>query len=264
MVLLLYSRIKNIIQPAMKLSILIPVKNQAEKLHRNLLQSILPYFDRQGIVYDVLICSDGGKEEEQKKLERLSKDFPAHVRLLPFETTPGKGHAIKKSMLASDSDYVLFMDADLATDLSVFEAIKPQLGKADCLIASRDVKGSSYVRKQPLVRRLTHWGCRKVVSMRFHIKGIKDTQCGYKCLRTEIAKKICNKSIIDGFAFDVEMLYMLHLNGYSIVELPCRWNDDPDSSVGSAWHTTKAFYRDLGRIKKNRKNYSLREGEIQC
>ena len=245
----------------MKLSILIPAKNQSDKLARHLEEKILPYFDKQGITYDVLICTDGGSEEEQWKLEEHALDFPAHVRLLPLENIKGKGHAVKKAILASDSDYVLFMDADLATDLTVFDSIKPQLGKKDCFIASRDVKGSTYGQKQPFMRRLTHWGCRKVVSMKFHMKGIKDTQCGYKCLRTDIAKKVCKLSIIDGFAFDVELLYILYLNHKSIVELPCHWTDDPDSSVGSPLATTKKFYKDLRRIKKNKKNYLFAKGE---
>ena len=243
----------------MKLSILIPAKNQSDKLYRHLKDSILPYFDAQGLVYDVLICTDGGSEEEQKKLEEYAKDLPAQVKLLPLENIKGKGHAVKKAILASDSDYVLFMDADLATDLSIFDLIKPELGKIDCFFASRDLKESVYEQKQPFLRRLTHWGCRKVVSWTFHMKGVKDTQCGYKCIRTELAKMAAEKSIIDGFAFDVELLYILYLNKASFLELPAKWKDDPDSSVGSPWKTAKKFYKDVRIIKKNRKNYIFSE-----
>ena len=239
----------------MKLSILIPAKNQSDKLAKHLQESILPYFDRQGVTYDVLICTDGGSIEEQRKLEEHALSLPAQVKLLPLENIKGKGHAVKKAMLASDADYVLFMDADLATSLDVFDSIKPELGNKDCFIASRDLKQSRYGQKQPFMRRLTHWGCRKVVQWTFHMKGIKDTQCGYKCLRADLAKKAAALSIIDGFAFDVELLYILYLNGASIVELPCTWTDDPDSSVGSPWKTAKTFYKDVRRIKKNKKNY---------
>lgn len=248
----------------MKLSILIPAKNQSEKLARHLRESILPYFDGTGVTYDVLICTDGGSEEEQRILEEHAKAFPAQVKLLPLEHIKGKGHAVKKAILNSDSDYVLFMDADLATSLDVFDAILPELGKKDCFIASRDVKGSKYGQKQPFMRQLTHWGCRKVVAWTFHMKGIKDTQCGYKCLRTDLAKKAVERSIIDGFAFDVELLYILYLNGASIVELPCTWTDDPDSSVGSPIKTAKTFYGDVRRIKKNRKNYVFSGGNADA
>lgn len=245
----------------MKVSIVIPAKNQSDKLAKHLRESILPYFDGTKIDYDVLICTDGGSEEEQRKLEDYAKDFPKKVILLPLENRKGKGHAVKKAILAADSDYVLFMDADLATDLHVFDLIQPDLGKKDCFIASRDMKDSKYGQKQPFMRRLTHWGCRKVVSMKFHMKGIKDTQCGYKCIRADIAKKACKLSIIDGFAFDVELLYILYLNGYQITELPCIWTDDPDSTVGSPLKTTMKFYKDLGIIKKNRKNYLFQKEE---
>ena len=240
--------------PAMKISILIPTKNESRKLIANMEEKILPYFDECGITYDVLICADGGREEEFEAIS--AHHFPAHVKLLPLIDVKGKGHAVKRLYEESDSDYGLFMDADLSTDLSVFDLMKGDLGKVDCLIASRDAKGSRYGKKQPLTRRLTHFGCRKAVQWKFHMKGIKDTQCGYKCVRTDICKKICSKSIIDGFAFDVELLYILSLNGYSIREYPCLWTDDPDSSVSSPLKSSLSFYKDLRKIKKNRKNYS--------
>ncbi len=239
----------------MNLSLLIPAKNQSEKLLRHLKDSILPYFDAQGLSYEVVICTDGGSQEEHDILVKELPSLGHDIRLLDLENIKGKGHAVKKAMLEAKGEYCLFMDADLATDLRVFDAIKPELGNVDCFIASRDVKGSTYGQKQPLMRRLTHWGCRKVVSWTFHMKGIKDTQCGYKCLRSELAKKEVGKSIIDGFAFDVELLYILYLNGCSIKELPCHWTDDPDSSVGSPWKTAKRFYADVRRIKKARKQY---------
>lgn len=244
----------------MKVSILLPVKNQSAKLLENLKGHILPYFDECGIVYDVLICYDGSSERERKIMEGGSLALPVHVKLLPYEDISGKGHNVKKAMMASDSDYVLFMDADLATDLRIFNLIQPELGNVDCFIASRDLKDSVIGHKQPLLRRLNHWGCRKVVSAKFRMKGIKDSQCGYKCIRTSLAKKYVSLSIIDGFAFDVEMLYFLYLNGYSIKELPALWSDDPNSSVGGIVSTAKKFYGDLNRIKKNKKNYILGGG----
>lgn len=241
----------------MKVSVLLPVKDQSAKLLGNLRDHILPYFDKQGIVYDVLICYDGSNESERKLMEDGVEDLPAHVKLLPYEDKKGKGHNVKKAMLASESDYVLFMDADLATRLDIFDRIKEDLGNADCYIASRDVEGSEYGIKQPLLRQLNHWGCRKVVSWMFKMKTIRDSQCGYKCIRTSLAKKYVPLSIIDGFAFDVEMLYFLTLNGYTVKELPAFWSDDPDSSVGGVFSTAKRFYGDLRRIKKNKKNYIL-------
>lgn len=248
----------------MKLSVLLPVKDQSAKLLANLKEHILPYFDHSGVVYDVLICYDASNEEERRIMEKGVKELPAQVRLLPYEDHRGKGHNVKKAATYSDADYVLFMDADLATDLSIFDLMKADLGKVDCLIASRDLKESVYRIKQPLLRRINHVGCRKVVAFKFHMKGIRDTQCGYKCLRTALAKEYAKRSIIDGFAFDVEMLYFLFLNGYSIKEYPAIWSDDPDSSVSGVFKTAKRFYGDLSRIKKNKAAYIMKPEERPC
>ncbi len=241
----------------MKLSVLIPAKNQSDKLIRHLEESILPYFNKKGYTYDVLLCLDGGSQEEFDKI--ANHPFPAHVKLLPLWDKKGKGHAVKRLIEEAKGDYGIFMDADLATGLEVFDLMEKDLGKVDLLIASRDAEGSVYIQKQPFMRRLTHWGCRMVVKMMFHMKGIKDTQCGYKCLRLSIGKEVCKKSIIDGFAFDVELVYAFYTNGKSVKEYACSWNDDPDSSVGSPIKTSKKFYADLRKIKKHRKEYLLGE-----
>lgn len=244
----------------MKLTIILPVKNQTDKLLKNLRESIIPYFDKQGIVYDVLIESDGSSEEEEKKLVEGLKGFPLQVKKLPFENRKGKGYAVKKAILASEGDYVLFMDADLSTDLHAFDKILPEIGKYDCFIASRHNKESNITEKQTLVRRLTSWGSRFIIRHMFHLQGIDDTQCGYKLFKTSIAKAMASHQIIDGFAFDVEYVYFLALNGFSIKEIPVKWANDADSSVNPVKASIN-FYKSLLKIKKNKKSYILSEEE---
>ena len=243
----------------MKISILLPVKNQTKKLMRNLKDSIIPFYDACEIDYDIIICSDASNEEEQSLLEKELKELDNPlVTLLPYSDTKGKGWAVKKSieMTPDDSDYILFMDADLSTDLKAFDEIKPMLGKYDCFNASRHSKDSHITEKQTFIRRITSWGSRFIIRHKFHLKGLTDTQCGYKAFRTNVAKEMVRHQIISGFAFDVEYIYFCHLNGFSIKEVPVSWENDPDSTVSplkTAWN----FYKDLNRIKRNRKNYIL-------
>lgn len=244
----------------MKISVIIPDKNQSKTFLPNLKNVFLPYLDSMGLTYDVLIVADGSSKEEWDILKK--QDFPAHVHLLEDEGLKGKGNAIKKGILNANGDYILFFDADAATDIHVFDEFKKDLGKVDALIASRDAKGSKYGRKQPFMRRLTHFGARMVVKAKFHMKGVKDTQCGFKCFRASLAKEIAKRQIITGFAFDVEYLYFCHLNGLIIKEYPCLWTDEPDgSSVSGLRRTSSSFYKDLKRIKKNKKNYILSQKE---
>lgn len=244
----------------MKLSVIIPTRNQTDKLLRNLKEKIIPYFDEQKIIYDILIESDGSSFDEEKKLEEGLQGMPLQVKHLPYEDRRGKGYAVKRAILSSDADYVLFMDADLSTDLSAFEQIKKNLGKYDAFIGSREAKGAKILEKQTFIRRLTHFGSRMLIKMKFRLKGISDTQCGYKMFRGDIAKAMATRQIIDGFAFDVEYVYFLSLNGFSIKEVPVIWKNDADSSV-SAFSSSLNFYKALRQIKKNKKNYLLSEEE---
>ena len=187
--------------------------------------------------------------------------MPLQVKLLPYEDIPGKGHGVEKGILAATGDYVLFMDADFATDIHILDSILPQITHYDCFIASRHSKGSKILTKQSFVRRLTSWGARFIVRHKFHLQGIHDTQCGFKLFRLNVAKEMAKRQIINGFAFDVEYLYFLQLNGFSIKEIPATWTDDPSSTVSSPLKTSLRFYKDLVKIKKNKKNYLLSSEE---
>ncbi len=240
----------------MKISIILPTRNQTDKLLKNLTESIIPYFDKQGIVYDILIESDGSNEEEEKKLADGLKNLPLQVKHVPYENKRGKGYAVKRAILFSDADYVLFMDVDLSTDLSAFDAIKVDLGKYDAYIGSRNAKGARILEKQTFIRRITHFGSRMLIKMMFHLHGVSDTQCGYKMFRSDVAKVMANHQTIDGSAFDVEYLYFLSLNGFSVKEIPVIWKNDADSSF-SAGKESINFFKSLRKIKKNKKNYLL-------
>lgn len=245
----------------MKLSIVIPTYNQSEKLLKNLEEKILPFFDASGVTYSVLIEADHSSPEQVRMLEEGLKGLPAQVKLDEVEDKKGKGWAVKKGILHSEGDYVLFFDADMATDLSVFSLMKKDLGKIDAMVASRDAKGAVYSKKQPFKRRLTHWGARTIIRAKFGIKEVHDTQCGFKLFRLSVAKRMAEKQLTLGSAFDVEYLYFLHLNGYSIEEYPAIWEDDPDSTLDGVVSSSKRFYKDLVSIKKNRKHYLEKEGE---
>ncbi len=245
----------------MKIALVIPTYNQSEKTLRNIKEKVLPYFDASGFTYSVLIEADHSSLEELAILKKGMESMPAHVRLDDYEDKKGKGWAVRKGFLNSEGDYALFFDADLSTDLHVFDLMKKDLGKYDAYIASRDVKGSLYTRKQPFKRKLTHYGARFVVKSMFHMKEVKDTQCGFKMFPLPLAKEMAKRQIAMGGAFDVEYLYFLHLNGKKIKEYPASWEDDPDSTIKDLSGASRKFYLELKAIKKNRRNYILEGGE---
>ena len=81
-----------------------------------------------------------------------------------------------------------------------------------------------------------------------------DTQCGFKCIESKLAKEIVKRQIINGFAFDVEYLYIAKLNGEKTYEIPVIWRDDRGSTV-SPFKSSMKFLKDMKVVKKNKKNY---------
>ncbi len=244
----------------MKLSVIFPVKNQSEKLFRNIKEKALPYYGALGIPFEFIIVIDASDEENQKIAENEMKTMPDNVFLLPYENHPGKGHNVQKGILASNGDYCLFMDSDLATDIKITEKMLEDIDKYDCQIASRRIKGATIAVKQTVKRRFVSWGSRILIKGMFHL-GVHDTQCGFKLFKTDIAKVMAKKQIIDGFAFDVEYLYFLKINHFTVREVPCFWRDDEDSTIKNATKTSIGFFKEMIKIKKNKKNYKLNEEE---
>lgn len=242
----------------MKVTLVFPVKDQSAKLLKGIKDKVIPYFDGCGLTYDAIIVADGSCHEQYEILEEAMKELPMNFSLTPEDPHKGKGHGVKVGIMKATGDYVLFMDADMSTDLSIFDSVKKYLGKKDAIIASRYCKGARIKVRQPLKRRIVSKGSRILIKWMFRFKGIKDTQCGYKCFRTAIAKQMAKHQIIDRFAFDVEYLYMLKLNKKSIVELPAIWSNDDDSSL-RAGKASVEFFSDMLKIKRNKKNYYFKE-----
>jgi len=241
----------------MKLSVIFPVKNQTAKLVANIKTKAIPYYDSLGLDYEFLIVSDGSDEPNQKAMALALKEMPKQVRLVSYQNHAGKGHNVQRGILEAQGDYVMFMDADFATDLHTLDKILPMIDDYEAFTASRHCGGAKILSKQTLTRRLISWGSRKLIKMKFHFQGLTDTQCGYKLFKAPIAKMLAKKQTCDGFAFDVEYLYILSLNHYRIKEIPVSWSDDPDSSISHPGKTSMNFYHEMKLIKKNKAHYVL-------
>ncbi|MBR5996602.1 MAG: glycosyltransferase family 2 protein [Bacilli bacterium] len=231
----------------MKLSIVVPCYNESKDIAKNS-ETIRNYLDTIKQDYELILVNDGSKDNTKEIIESIPG-----VKALSYEPNRGKGGAVKYGIENATGDYVLFMDADLSTNL---EAVKRYIEIApnyDMVIGSRHAKDSVIKKKQPALRVFIGWCCRKLVNMKFHLH-FKDTQCGFKAMRTDIAKKIVSKQVVNNFAFDVEYLYIAKLNNLSIYEMGVIWADDRGSTVSPLKSSIK-FFKDLSFIKKHKKTY---------
>ena len=231
----------------MKLSIVVPCYNESKDIAKNS-EIIKKHLEDIKQDYELILVNDGSKDNTKEVIEAIPG-----VKALSYEPNRGKGGAVKYGIENATGEYVLFMDADLSTDLEAIDKFLKSAPNYDMVIGSRHAKDSVIKKKQPALRVFIGWCCRKLVNMKFHFK-YKDTQCGFKAMRTDIAKKIVEKQVVNNFAFDVEYLYIANLNNLSIYEMGVIWADDRGSTVSPLKSSIK-FFKDLSFIKKHKKTY---------
>jgi len=159
---------------------------------------------------------------------------------------PGKGAAVRAGMAATDAELVGFMDADGATALEAYdEAWRHLTLGADVAIASRAVAGSRCMVRHS---RLREHGATVYRSLAGRVvPGIHDTQCGFKMMRGDLARRVFAQVETTGFSFDIEFLARAQSMGASIAEFPATWVDVAGSTFDPVRHGVASF-ADLARI----------------
>jgi dolichyl-phosphate beta-glucosyltransferase len=178
-------------------------------------------------------------------------DLSPAVALLQSESNCGKGCAVRKGMLAARGTYLFFMDADLSYPVEDIRTLLGQLEAGyDIAIGSRALVESRMAVRPPLRRYLAGRIYSLFIRV-FLIKGIADTQCGFKGFTCQAARRLFSKLTLPGFAFDVEVLFLARKFGYRIQMVPVRLTFVQETSkVRLVSHSIQMFL-DLLRIRFN-------------
>jgi dolichyl-phosphate beta-glucosyltransferase len=212
----------------MNISVVIPAYNEEKRLE-NSLKHIITYLKNNFNEYEIIVIDDCSADNTGKI---ASKYTNKNIKILRNETNRGKGYSVKRGILNAKYSQVLFSDSDLATPIETLEDFVGYMtdNDFDIVIASRNLKNSNIKNKQPLYRQIMGKIFPKIVSL-ILLKGFKDTQCGFKLFKTHIAKKIIQMQTIEGFSFDVEILFIANKIGCRIKEAPVVWIDKEGSTV---------------------------------
>jgi dolichyl-phosphate beta-glucosyltransferase len=218
------------------------------------LTSIADYLRGQPYTSEVIVVENGSTDDTSGVTKRFieaevsTRDpFSAHL----LHSGPGKGAAVKKGMLAGQGDYLVICDTDLAVPIAeVAKFLPPALPAKNygVAIASREVAGAvrygepSY---RHIMGRVFNWLVRILA-----VPGIHDTQCGFKCFSRDVAQQIFPLQSIDGWSFDVEVLFIARQLGVPIVEIPVHWYYGEDSRV-RPFQDTINMVSELLRIRMN-------------
>lgn len=234
------------------LSIIIPCFNEGEKLILNI-EKVKKYLNENfsNLKYEIITVNDGSTDKKTNDIFYNTKID--NVIFFSYEKNRGKGFAVKKGIELASNDIVLFMDADLSTDITAIKTVFDNIKQSDIVIGSRHHKETYIPNPQPAYRQIMGYSCISITKILTGLN-VKDTQCGFKAFKKHIAKELIKKQRINRWAFDVEYLYIAHLNNYSIKEIPIIWCNDDESTV-SPIKSSISFFKELVTIKNNKKYY---------
>jgi dolichyl-phosphate beta-glucosyltransferase len=162
------------------------------------------------------------------------------VRLLRQEVNRGKGAVVRIGVLASQGAEVLLVDADLSTPIEDLERLRPHLPEAALVLGSRAVEGSDILLHQPFYRELMGRTFNFIIQV-LGVRGLRDTQCGFKLLDGAVARRLFAEVTIESYAYDVELVWLAQRRGYRIVEVGVRWADSPSSKVNPLTDSVRMF-----------------------
>jgi hypothetical protein len=209
------------------LSLVIPAYNESERLPVAL-DAVKAYLVRQPYTAEVLVVDDGSADGTPALVKARSEAWPA-LRLIEAPHR-GKGHAVKLGLLESRGRYTFFCDADFSMPVEEIAKFLPDaLGDFDVAIASREGPGAHRY-GEPIYRHLMGRVFNTFVRWAV-LPGIQDTQCGFKCLRGELARQLASIQTVDGWGFDVELLCAARLWGCQIIEVPIDWHHSASSRI---------------------------------
>ncbi len=228
----------------MNVSLVIPAYNEADRILPSIAR-IAQYLREKGELWEVIVVDDGSRDGTGSSVRNAAKANGLPVRVIELPENRGKGAAVRAGVLESRGDWVLIMDADLSTPIEEWEKLRDS--GARVAIGSRALDESLIRRKQPWYRRTMGKTFNRFVQM-LSVRGIRDTQCGFKWIEGNLARELFARARIDRFAYDVEILSMCRGLGVEIAEVPVVWMNSPQSKV-SVVSDSLRMLRDLVRIR---------------
>jgi len=230
------------------LSLVIPAYNEAINFQAGKLHQVAEYIKTKKLNWEVIVVDDGSTDGSSQPIKAFVKK-QTNWKFIQ-NTHQGKAAAVKAGILLAKNKFTLFTDFDQATPINEVDKLIPFLNKKyPIVIGSREVKGSLRA-KEPWYRHLMGKVFNFLVQI-VAIRGIQDTQCGFKIFKTKVAKDLFQslkvyrprkeKHAFTG-AFDVELLFLANKRGLKIAEVPVHWYHAPTTRVSPLRDSIRMFF----------------------
>jgi len=240
---------------SISLSVIIPAYLEEKNLPSTL-TSLRDYFSSQSWKVEYIVVDDGSTDATSQVA------LDTGTKVIRFDKNRGKGAAVREGMMQAEGEFLLFTDADYPYEISVIEKCLDEFNSgADVVIGSRNLTESDRGRERMKRRVISRIG--NIVAQLLILPGISDTQAGFKCFRRDAARRIFPMSKIDGWGFDIEILYIARMLRLKIHEVPLRLipRSIKPSRIQSPTRTAVNVLGSIFRVHMNRiaGKYRVRE-----
>ncbi|MDE3089773.1 MAG: glycosyltransferase family 2 protein [Chloroflexota bacterium] len=239
------------------LTVVIPAYNEERRLPQTL-QGVTDYLAQQAYASEIIVVDDGSQDQTGDVVEAFRAAHP-NVALIRNDHR-GKGYAVHTGVGAARGHILLLFDADSSTPIQDVGKLLPWFERGFAIvIGSREGAGAQRI-KEPFYRHLMGRVFNFVVRL-LAVRGIDDTQCGFKAFRDDVAREIFARTQLyrDGTqrvtgamvtAYDVEVLFLGQKLGFKIKEVPVEWRYGTESKVNPLKDSWRNF-RDVVMVRWN-------------
>ena len=232
------------------LSLVFPAYNEEKRL-TPALEKAVNYFSSLNVKYEIIIVNDGSKDKTLELIKNEIKKYSSLENLknrpeiigVTYEKNGGKGFAVKTGMQYVRGKYILMLDSDGATDIKDYNLLFESLKNEDYGLAIGSRKIISEQAERVWYRNIMGVINNFIIKICIGVKGIKDTQCGFKLFTRKAARDIFSNLHLCRWAFDVDMLYITKYLGIKVIEVPVNWKEIPGSKL-VLLPATISFFRD--------------------
>lgn len=226
------------------LSVVVPAYNEGARLAGSV-RTISEYLCRRGWHHEILVVDDGSRDGTA---DSIRDELGDNVRLLSHSQNLGKGAAVRTGVLASRGTWILLTDTDLSAPIEELEKLREVADDTDLVYGSRALPGSRIETRQPpqreMLGRLFNFFARRIL----RLTTLRDTQCGFKLLRGEVARRLLAELRTARYAFDVELNWKAVRAGYRVREVGVVWRDSGTTGV-RPWRDGMRMLLDLLRLR---------------
>lgn len=227
---------------SVELSVIVPAYNEEERLPM-MMDEALEYLEERkkklkSFTYEVIVVDDGSKDKTTQTAQSYCNKYGSDkIRVLTLAKNRGKGGAIRLGMFSARGRYLLFADADGASKFSDFTKLENEMKNMKKDSSNRAVVCGSraHLEEESIAQRSFF---RTILMKGFHfvvwflcVRGIKDTQCGFKLLTREAAVVLFSNLHVERWAFDVDMLFLAQYFNIPVGEVAINWTEIEGSKM---------------------------------